>query len=45
MESLVLGAVISGFGFLTGRVPSGKNLSIEYIYCKFPFSLYPITVD
>ena len=25
VESLVLGAVISGFGFLTGRVPSGKN--------------------
>ena len=45
VESLVLSAVVYGFGFLTGRVPSGKNLSIEYIYCKFPFSLDPITVD
>ena len=43
VESLITSVIAGGFGLLTGGVRSGKNLSIKYIYFKFPFSSYLIT--
>ena len=43
VESLIISVIAGGFGLLTGGVRSGKNLSIKYIYFKFPFSSYLIT--